>query len=137
MKVYVASTLTNAENVKKIYNILKENNIEIMYDWTSFNFTKNDLDNVDKIREVALNELCGAMDCDLLFMVAPAKLGAHVELGAALASRILRGSPEIVFLTNDDIEFKTFYQFEHIHKFDKLEKAIEFIMNFNKEQSNV
>jgi len=131
MKVYVASTLSNADNVRKIYDKLKSFGIEISYDWTSFHFTKDDT-NIDEIKNVALNELLGAIDCDLLLLVAPAKLGAHVELGAALASRILRGSPEIVFLTDENIEFKTFYQLDCVRKFDNLDAVYKFIINFKK-----
>lgn len=84
MKVYIASTLSNAERVAKLRDRLQNLGIEITYDWTSHGMVlePGDLD------EIAAQELQGVIDADHLFVVLPGGKGTHVELGAMIAMHL-------------------------------------------------
>jgi nucleoside 2-deoxyribosyltransferase len=106
-KIYVASSLENAVNVINIYDYLICNDHIITYNWTKHGrITK-----VEDLREVGRNEFDGVVDCDLLIMLMPARLGSHVELGIALAL----GKPVIIITADLEYEDKSFYHLDNVH----------------------
>ncbi len=106
-KIYVASSLENAVNVRNIYDYLICNDHIITYNWTKHGrITK-----VEDLREVGRNEFDGVVDCDLLIMLMPARLGSHVELGIALAL----GKPVIIITADLEYEDKSFYHLDNVH----------------------
>lgn len=122
-KVYVASSLHNAGRVRHIQNRFVAEEIFVTYDWTVHNqvFDLGDLARIGELEEQ------GVRDCDLFFMIHPARNGAHCELGMA---RVL--GKHIVILEEVPVpELKTFYfrppgHHRPIHRFTNEDEAIDF-----------
>lgn len=123
MKVYVASSLTNAENASSVISILKGTGIQITYDWTTHGLVKDPV----KCREICRSEIDGVKQADAMVFLHPARSGSHVELGIALALRkpvFMLFPPEPEF---SQIELKSFYYDELVewhHTFDTLMSSI-------------
>ena len=92
-KFYIASTLSNVENVAIIADKFLKTGWQWSFNWTPF----SSLGNLNSLKEISQNEVNGVLDCDLFLMLFPAQRGSHVELGIALAS----GKP-ILLLAPDE-----------------------------------
>lgn len=123
LKVYVASSLHNKANVNDLYKYLGRLGHTITYDWT----THGGVNDPEALKSICLKEFNGVVDCDLLIMLMPARLGSHVELGVALAL----ARPVIIVTDSDDFEIKSFYYMDNVHMIDgidRLEETINKIM---------
>ncbi len=92
-KFYIASTLSNVENVAIIADKFLKTGWQWSFNWTPF----SSLGNLNSLKEISQNEVNGVLDCDLFLMLFPAQRGSHVELGIALAA----GKP-ILLLAPDE-----------------------------------
>lgn len=122
-KIYVASSLYNKTNVKALYKYLAYMQCTITYDWT----THGGVNVEASLREIGLKEFQGVVDCDVLVMLMPARLGSHVELGIALAL----GKPVVIITGSEDYEKKSFYFLDHVNiirDIDSLKEALDKIM---------
>ncbi len=125
-KVYVASSLHNAQRVRRIQNRFAMEEVFTTYDWTSHSqvFEPADLARYGELEEK------GVVDCDVFFMIHPARNGAHCELGMA---RVL--GKHIVILEDVPVEeLKTFYfrpdgHHRPIHRFQNEDAAVEFALS--------
>ncbi len=121
--VYIASALANAKRVNEIKDIFEQLGIRVSYDWTIRG--RIDADNHAELAEVGQLEEQGVRDCSLFFMVHPAKMGSHCELGMA---RVL--NKHIIILEEvPPIECKTFYYRQQghqrpIHRFTDVQEAV-------------
>jgi len=106
-KIYVASSLYNKTNVKALYKYLAYLQCTITYDWT----THGGVNDEASLKEIGLKEYQGVVDCDVLVMLMPARLGSHVELGIALALC----KPVIIITNGEDFEKKSFYFLDHVN----------------------
>jgi hypothetical protein len=105
MKVYVASSLHNYIRVRQIQQTFRDHGHEITYDWTPHGETLGvTAPTNEELGQIGLAEEEGVLNCDLLFMVHPARNGSHVEFGIARAA----GKP-IVCLEEVAVERKSFY----------------------------
>lgn len=124
MKVYIASSLLNAEKVQYLISKLSNNGCEITYDWT----IHGKVDDEEMLREICKSEVQAVLDADVLLFLHPARTGSHVELGIMIAAKRLLGSKLIVILDeHGTAEPKSFYFEEGIVKFTQEQEAIEFI----------
>lgn len=125
LSVYIGSSLLNHDRVRIIQRRFLDAGIKITHDWTVHGqvFTDQDLARIGELEEKAVK------DCDLFFMIHPARNGTHCELGMA---RVL--NKHIVIL--EDIapaEKKTFYYRppDHpipINRFQTEDEAISFAL---------
>lgn len=106
-KIYVASSLYNKTNVKALYKYLAYLQCTITYDWTTHGGVNDDA----SLKEIGLKEYQGVVDCDVLVMLMPARLGSHVELGIALALC----KPVVIITNGEDFEKKSFYFLDHVN----------------------
>jgi hypothetical protein len=83
MKFYVATALENVEEQKRVVTALLALGHECSYDWSVHGSVQRD--GPERIREVAVNELRGVLDADLVVVLLPGGRGTHTELGFALA----------------------------------------------------
>ena len=83
MKIYLASSLSNAAAVRQMRDALRHRGHEITYDWTSHGSAM--AAGQARIAEVAAAELAGVRAADGVIVLLPGGRGTHVELGAALA----------------------------------------------------
>lgn len=118
-KVYVASSLLNSERVKHFISLFKSNNVEISYDWTTHGRVHTD----EELKQYCAKEFEGVVECDLLFMVFPARYGSHVELGIALAL-----NKPVVILLEGDVEMKTFYHHKLVRLFRDQDEAFNHVL---------
>ena len=83
MKVYIASTLSNADEAQAVSEALALDGWETTYPWFSHGSVQ--AEGEERIREVAAAEIAGVLEADLVIVVLPGGRGTHVELGIALA----------------------------------------------------
>lgn len=122
--VYVGSSLHNTQRVRQIQQRLQDAGIRITYDWT----IRGQIFDEETLAVVGEEEERGVRDCELFFMIHPARNGTHCELGMARAL-----NKHIVILENGTFEKKTFYYRPHghpnpIHRFTNEDEAITFVL---------
>ena len=122
MKVYVATSLHNADVAKQVIQKFRDNNVEITYDWT----THGKITDESLLKEYGEAEAKGVFDADLLFMIQPARTGAHVEMGIAIGMNMMGRNIPIILVLDGNSEAKTFYYVSNVHRFDSLEAAFQF-----------
>ena len=115
-KVYVATSLYNAEVAKQVIQRFRENDVKITYDWT----THGKITEESLLKEYGEAEAQGVFDADLLFMIQPARTGAHVEMGIAIGINI-----PIILVLDGKSEAKTFHFVSNVHRFHSLEEAFQ------------
>lgn len=116
MKFYIASKLENCEQVQYLRDRLKEYGWIHTYDWTQHGSVKSI--STEKLREVALKELQGIVDADIVIMLTPQGRGTHVELGMALALNknvFIWHENDKYFKCTDDTS--TFYWLPNVNRF--------------------
>ncbi len=120
-KVYVGSSLHNVEAVRRIQARFAAIGVGITYDWT----IAGQITDPAELRRVGDLEMAGVRDCDLFFMMQPARNGTHCELGMALA-----WWKPIVLLEETKVEQKTFYYNPSVYRFEDEETAFAFAKEF-------
>lgn len=98
MKFYIASTLANADTVKRIADYLTSKGWSQTYDWTEHGPVKD----LNDLERVSSEELFGVTGCDVFFLLLPGKRGSHAELGAALATK----KPVIILSPDQDLFYE-------------------------------
>jgi nucleoside 2-deoxyribosyltransferase len=83
-RVYIATGLERAADHALVKNALARRNIGLTYDWTVHGSVA--AQGVERLREVALLEMGGVLEADLVIVLLPGGKGTHAELGMALAS---------------------------------------------------
>lgn len=118
--IYVASSLLNATEAKRVMSDIESRGGRITYDWTVLGRQTD----IDSMREIAINEVLGVKLCDALLLLHPARTGSHVELGIALAldKRVVVFQPDIT------AEYKSFYFYPGVQLFDNLDDALAAVM---------
>jgi nucleoside 2-deoxyribosyltransferase len=79
-KFYLATKRTRAAQAEKLLEALSSRGWERTFTWTGKDKAGN-----DEYRDLALAELAGVRDADVLIVLLPGGYGTHVEIGAALA----------------------------------------------------
>ena len=81
-RFYLATRLDQYEWASALAESLVANGWEITYDWMSAFREGREL----SLSAIALAEVSGVAQADVLLLALPASIGAHVELGVALAA---------------------------------------------------
>jgi nucleoside 2-deoxyribosyltransferase len=97
MKYYIASSLENAEQVKRLIWLLKSWGWQVTYDWTKHGSVQ--AEGREVIKETAKKELAGVKEADLVIILLPGGRGTHIEMGAALAL----GKPVILYAEDNTV----------------------------------
>lgn len=112
MRIYVAGTLSERENVRHLYGCLTELGHSVTVDWTtSAPVPVNEREQrASYCQKVAVEDFEGVMHCDVFILLAdPAEgRGKYVELGAAMGSAARTGSPAI-FVLGQEVNQSIFY----------------------------
>jgi nucleoside 2-deoxyribosyltransferase len=122
-KLYIGSSLYNAEEVRKARDKFIAAGHSITYDWT----THGKVTTKEELQKYGEEELNGVAQCDVFFMMQPSRYGTHIEFGIALGL----GKP-IVMIVDHDSETKTFYMLKNVHRFDDFESAFDFTLEYLK-----
>lgn len=84
MKVYIATALERIADHNALRDALAAQGITLTYDWTAHGSVWRE--GPDRIREVAVAEIQGVLDADMVIVLLPGGRGTHTELGAAIAA---------------------------------------------------
>ncbi|MFL6389690.1 MAG: nucleoside 2-deoxyribosyltransferase [Terriglobales bacterium] len=79
-KFYLATRIDRAAQAEKLLEALQARGWERTYTWIG-----EDIAAADKYPELAVAELAGVREADVLVVLLPGGRGTHVEIGAALA----------------------------------------------------
>jgi nucleoside 2-deoxyribosyltransferase len=79
-KFYLATRKDSAAQAEKLLEALKSRGCERTFTWTG-----EDKAGAEEYSELALAELAGVSEADVLIVLLPGGYGTHVEIGAALA----------------------------------------------------
>lgn len=127
-KVYVATSLFNAKAAKEVIARFRSHGVEITYDWT----THGKLTDPKDLAVAGIGEATGVIEADLIFMMQPARTGAHIEMGIAIGYNMTisahlefgRATKKPIILVEDgNSEDKTFYYVDNVHKYQDIDTA--------------
>ncbi|MBI4162506.1 MAG: hypothetical protein HY513_02390 [Candidatus Aenigmarchaeota archaeon] len=137
MKFYIAARFDNKEKVWEIYEKLKEKGHEIHSDWTVHQPFYPYISDPELCAKYSEEDVNGAMNCDVFVLLADehhngqheqkAKShgrGMFIELGTAMSSFLLRGSPRI-FVIGPDNDKAIFHFHNSVTRFDTIEEVLE------------
>jgi nucleoside 2-deoxyribosyltransferase len=79
-RFYLATKKDRSDQAADLLRALKSQGWERTYSWTS-----EEKGNAEQYSEIALKELKGVEEADVLIVLLPGGYGTHVEIGAALA----------------------------------------------------
>ncbi|NOU80354.1 group-specific protein [Paenibacillus sp. LMG 31459] len=122
MKFYIASSLKNIENVRRVAEDLKARGFQHTYDWT----TQSNVDTITKLRSIGQEEVSGVLAADVVIVMIPAGKGSHVELGIALGA----GKKIYLYsLTNELNEIGKTCTFYHVDSVQQRIGSLEDLIN--------
>jgi hypothetical protein len=102
MKFYVASSITNKERVRDMFQALERAGHSITVDWTETDTVPEDKRNneSDHIRAISKRDFDGILNADAFVLLSEPADGRsmYVELGVAIARHATVGKPEIFVL---------------------------------------
>ena len=119
--VYVGTSLLNANRAMQIMERLRQADVQISYDWTK----RGQVYSEEELRKYGIAEKRGVIDCDVFFMIFPARNGSHFECGLAEGY-----GKHIVLLQEIETEQKTFYYLPGIKRFKMEDEAIHHTLEF-------
>lgn len=90
-KVYIATSLTNADRAALVAKVLEECGHTITYPWWAHGAAGHA--GMARLAEVAEAELTGVMAADVVVVLLPGGRGTHFEMGAAIAA----GTPVLLW----------------------------------------
>ena len=93
MKIYLASKFGKKEEVRSIYENLKEKGHSVSYDWTTHDNIRPYVENQDQAAVYSENELIGIVECDVFIHLSDPGNTLPMEFGAALILAKKVGSP--------------------------------------------
>ena len=124
MKVYVAASFEQRDEVKDAHKQLTEAGHEITLDWTTHKFLDGHPE-ADKLqREYAIADVDGVLEADAyLLLLGPRKSsGAHIELGIALGAK-----KQHILLVGEIQQETLFYRHPTIQHVPSLKAAIQYL----------
>ena len=125
-KVYVASALTNYEQILDIKTALRRNGIETTFSWASWYLKYKDeplfARPLDR-KGIALKEMQSVREAEVLLAINKNTRGTHVELGMAVAF----GIPVVVYNPEEATDIP-FYHLPGVTLARTLEDALDCIV---------
>lgn len=82
MKFYIASSFSNADNVRSVSKELAEKGFFHTYDWTRNGHVADPLE----LARIGLLEKRAVIDSDIVIILLPAGKGSHIEMGIAIGT---------------------------------------------------
>lgn len=120
---YLASAISDVERARRLIGELDQHGWTCTFDWTQYEIDPvvGSKLTMDERTDIAQQEINGVVEADVMVLLLPGGRGAHVELGAALASNIpvllafqspadLNGkyAYECIFYRHDAVSWYTF-----------------------------
>ena len=125
MKAYVAARFDKKQEVLGLHQLLKQRGYEIAADWTTHKSIKPYEQYKQLAGEYAVEESAATMNCDVFIILSSdAGTGMYVELGAAIASCLLRDRPKIYVVGENNI-CSMFYFHPMVQRCDTAGEVLE------------
>ena len=125
MKFYIASRFGLKEEVRVLYKTLEDKGHEIIADWTQHKTVKPYSENKELSREYAIEDINGAMNCDVFILISnEAGTGMYTELGAAIANNIKFGTPK-TYVVGEHIDRSIFYYHPSVKQMSTTEEVFK------------
>ena len=128
MKFYIAAWAGSRKMVKELMSRIEAMGHEITVDWTDLlGIPKPERDqHQEAVREVAVRDINGVLAADVLVLFSEPDDGGgrYVELGAAIASHMQRGKPEI-FIVGDKTSQSLFYYHDSVIRLKTIEEVFQ------------
>ncbi len=122
MKFYVTGRSSNYPLVQSIFKELKLKGHEIVFEWTDLPMIKPYTENQVRAAEYSEQGIQGVIDADVYILLADREgNGVFTELGAALASHAIKGSPRIFAINEANQDAAMF----HYHPAIVWKKSLE------------
>lgn len=121
MRYYIASRIENAERVKELHALFRAAGWSCTYDWSVHGSVRGEGVTRETLSRVALAEMNGVTDADVVIVLLPGGRGTHVEMGAAIAveTPLVLWSPDPERDFSCDERTSAFYHVEWIqHRSD-------------------
>ena len=130
LKIYVAARFYAKDEVLRIYQSLWARGHTIIADWTKHKNVKPYTEHPAEAGLYAEEDLRGAMDCDIFILLTSERAGGGVsaELGAALATHRLKGSPKI-YVVGQHLDPNAFYFHPAINRRDTVTQVLAELSN--------
>jgi hypothetical protein len=102
MKFYVTGRADNYSRVERAFKDIKDRGHEVSFEWTALPMAKPYAENEDRATQYAIQGIQGVVDADIYIIFADKDgNGVFAELGAALASYVIKGAPRIFAIGSD------------------------------------
>lgn len=112
MKFYIASSLSNKEQVRYLASCLKDKGFLHTYDWTK----NENVNTIEKLATIGEAEKRAVLNADFFILILPGGFGSHTELGMAIGN----GKRIYVYAaTNEPFNPEKTTTFYHIDGIDK------------------
>ncbi len=98
MRFYLASSLDNIFNARKITDYLIWKGWVCTYEW----MTHGPIESIRELPQASKQELDGVRSADVVFILLPGHRGTHTELGCALGT----GKPVIILAPSQELFFQ-------------------------------
>ena len=130
-KVYVASSLSNWKRVRSICDKIKSLGAKITYDWSQWGEdifgegTEINPDGIkpeDKLVDIAIAEVKGVEDADVVLAVMPGERGSHFEMAIAWHTK----TPVVILTDGETAQRPTsFHLLPRIERINNEQEAID------------
>ena len=127
MRFYVASCITNKDQVRDLFHSLEQAGHSVTVDWTETDTVpERDRNNeVDHIRAIAKRDFDGILNCDGFILLSDPSEGRsmYVELGLAIALHASTGKPS-VFVLGEANDQSVFYYHPAVRRVASVEEIL-------------
>ena len=125
MKFYIASRTAQKEEVRSMYETLKEKGHTLTFDWTSFPLLRPYEEHQNQSRELSVEQIEAIKDADVfLLRTDSAGTDMYIELGVAISSQITYGKPDIYVLGDHNTQ-SMFYFHPTVKRRKNLDQVLE------------
>ena len=125
MKIYIAARFTEKAMVQVLYKQLRTLGHTITADWTQHSNVKPYNEHPKEAGEYAVEDLQGTIESDVFIYFTSPEVGAGLsaELGAALASHVRTGAPQI-YVVGDYAATNAFHYHPAIKRVETIEAVL-------------
>ena len=127
MKFYIASRFFNKEQAQTVMVALQKKGHTVTADWTLHKDVRPYAQHSGIARAYSAEDMTGTLNCDVFALLTDGGTdgkGMHVELGAAIASQLLRGRPQ-VFVVGKNNADSLFYFHSAVKRLDTIAAFFE------------
>lgn len=124
--LYIASTLSNHERVKRLRDLFAAEGVGLTYDWTEHHEGSPYVPDPKLLPGVAERELKGVIDAQVVLVVLPGGGGTHFEMSAAFMMK----KPIVILDDISDNRRVSFHYLEGVKRCESEALAIGTVLDY-------